>query len=74
MKCLLCNYSNDDLDEIEKHYVNYHRINKYNFFFRRLFLNNTDALLNAECIRCQEFIPTSKYLTEHNFLQHYIPW
>ena len=59
MKCLLCNYSNDDLDEIEEHYVNYHRINKYNFFFQRLFLNNTDALLNVECIRCQEFIPTS---------------
>ena len=71
MNCLLCNYTADDLDKIEEHYVNYHRINKYNFFFRQLMLNK-DALLNIECIRCQKFIATKKYLSQHNFLEHYI--
>ena len=71
MTCLLCNYTADDLDKIEEHYVNYHRINKYNFFFRQLMLNK-DALLNIECIRCQKFIATKKYLSQHNFLEHYI--
>ena len=71
MNCLLCNYTADDLDKIEEHYVNYQRINKYNFFFRQLMLNK-DALLNIECIRCQKFIATKKYLSQHNFLEHYI--
>ena len=71
MNCLLCNYTADDLDKIEEHYVNYHRINKYNFFFRQLMLNK-DALLNIDCIRCQKFIATKKYMAEHNFLEHYI--
>ena len=71
MNCLLCNYTTDDLDNIEEHYVNYHRINKYNFFFQQLMLNK-DALLNIDCIRCQKFIPTKKYMSEHNFLEHYI--
>ena len=39
-------------------------------FSFRLFLK--DALLNIDCIRCQKFIPTKKYMSEHNFLEHYI--
>ena len=62
MKCLLCNYSDDDLAKIEEHYVNYHRINKNNFFFRQLMLNK-DVLLNTDCIRCQKFIATKKFLS-----------
>ena len=71
MNCLLCNYTADDLDKIEEHYVNYHRINKYNFFFRQL-MSKKNILLNIDCIRCQKFIPTKKCLSEHNFLEHYI--
>ena len=71
MNCLLCNYATNDLDAIEEHYVNYHRINKYNFFFRQLMLNK-DGLLNTDCLRCQKFIPTKKCMSEHNFLDHYI--
>ena len=71
MKCLLFNYSEDDLAKIEEHYVNYHRINKNNFFFRQLMLNK-DALLNIDCIRCQKFIATKKCLSQHNFLKHYV--
>ena len=71
MKCLLCNYSDDDLAEIEQRYVNYHRINKNNFFFQQMMLNK-DALLNIDYIRCQKFIATKKYLSRHNFLEHYV--
>ena len=71
MNCLLCNYATDDLNAIEEHYIIYHRINKYNFFFRQLMLNK-DGLLNTDCIRCQKFIPTKKSMSEHNFLDHYI--
>ena len=71
MNCFLCDYSTDDLNAIEEHYINYHRINKYNFFFRQLMLNK-DGLLNTDCIRCHKFIPTKKYMSEHNFLDYYI--
>ena len=35
-------------------------------------MSNKDSLLNTDCIRCQKFIPTRKYMSEHNFLDHYI--
>ena len=57
MNCLHCNYATDDLNAIEEHCIIYHRINKYNFFFRQLMLNKDD-LLNTDCIRCQKSILT----------------
>ena len=33
---------------------------------------NKDALLNIDCTRCQKFIATKKYLSQLNFLKHYV--
>ena len=67
MKCLLCNY---DGDHIKKHYIDYHRINKNNYFFKQLFQKN-NFCIEQNCIRCQKFIPTNKFIVQHNFLEHY---
>ena len=67
MKCLLCNY---DGDHIKKHYIDYHRINKNNYFFKQLFQKN-NFCIEQNCIRCQKFIPTNKFMVQHNFLEHY---
>ena len=71
MKCLLCDYISNTVDDIKKHYTNYHKINENNFFFRQLLLNQ-NGFLNCDCIRCHEFITTKKYLAKHNFLKHYM--
>ena len=67
MKCLLCNY---DGEQIIAHYVQYHRIKKNNYFFKQLFQKN-NFCIKKSCIRCHKFIPTNKFMIQHNFLEHY---
>ena len=71
MKCLLCDYISNTVDDIKKHYTSYHKINENNFFFRQLFLNQ-NGFVNCDCIRCHKFITTKKFMARHNFLKHYI--
>ena len=70
MKRLLCDYISNSIDDIKKHYTNYHKINKNNFFFQQLLLNQ-NGFLNCDCVRCHEFKTTKKFLAKHNFLKHY---
>ena len=67
MKCLLCNYNGE---RIKKHYIVYHKINKNNYFFKQLFQKN-NFCIERSCIRCHKFIPTNKFMIQHNFLEHY---
>ena len=67
MKCLLCNY---DGEQIRLHYIQCHRINKNNYFFKQLFQKN-NFCIEKTCIRCHKFIPTNKFMIQHNFLEHY---
>ena len=67
MKCLLCTYDGDDIKE---HYIGFHRINKNNYFFKQLFQKN-NFCIEVNCIRCQKFLPTNKFMVQHNFLEHY---
>ena len=67
MKCLLCNY-NGEL--IKEDYIQYHKINKNNYFFKQLFQKN-NFCIEKVCIRCNKFISTNKFMIQHNFLEHY---
>ena len=67
MKCLLCNYNGE---RIKEHYTVYHKINKNNYFFKQLFQKNNFCIERC-CIRCHKFIPTNKFMIQHNFLEHY---
>ena len=63
MKCLLCNYNGD---RIKEHCIVYHKINKNNYFFKQLFQKNNFCIE-----RCCIIIPTSKFMIQHTFLEHY---
>ena len=67
MKCLLCSYNGD---RIKEHYIVYHKISKNNYFFKQLFQKNNFRIERC-CIRCSKFIPTNKFMIQHNFLEHY---
>ena len=71
MNCLLCEYTANNVDNIKKHYVLFHKINENNYFFKEMLLNR-NGVLNTDCIRCGCFIPTVKHKTRHNFLKHYV--
>ena len=71
MKCLLCDYKSNNVDDIRKHYIVYHKINERNFFFLQLF-DNQNGLTCRDCLRCHEFLTTKLFMTKHNFLKHYL--
>ena len=71
MKCLLCEYKSNNVADINKHYIVYHKINERNFFFLQLF-DNQNGLIRRDCLRCHEFLTTKLFMTNHNFLKHYL--
>ena len=70
MKCLLCNLSFSNQDELFEHYVQFHKIDKSNWFFKNLF-NTKNFKRLKKCLRCEEFIYDSKSKAEHDFLNHF---
>ena len=71
MKCLLCDFKSNEKSEVENHYLNFHNVDKNNIFFQILFDENNNVFHGRRCVRCEEFIPTTKFKLYHDFLKHY---
>ena len=69
MKCFLCNYISNNVDDIRKHYIVYHKINENNVFFQQLLINQ-NGVLNTDCIKFHEFLMAKLFMAKHNFLKH----
>ena len=37
MKCLLCDFKSNDLENVRKHYLDFHNVNRNNHFLKKLF-------------------------------------
>ena len=70
MKCLLCNLSFSNQDELYEHYIQFHKIDKSNWFFKNLFDKKNLKILKKR-LRCEEFIYDTKAKAEHDFLNHF---
>ena len=68
MKCVLCQYDNNQVIELKKHYIEKHNVNENNVFFKRLISQNDNALHCGKCNFCKEFVLKKN---DHNFLKHY---
>ena len=66
MKCLSCDFKSNEKTEVENHYLNFHNVDKNNIFYEK---NN--VFHGRRCVRCEEFIPTTKFKLFHDFLKHY---
>ena len=67
MKCVLCNYQNNQLKE---HYLKDHCVDKNNVFFKKLINQKKKNIIHHKnCNYCNEFIFLNK--AEHDFLKHY---
>ena len=71
MKCLLCNFKSNEKLEVENHYLNFHNVDKNKIFFQRLFDEKNNVFHGRRCVRCEEFIPTTRFKLFHDFLKHY---
>ena len=76
MKCLLCNFESNDSNDFKKHYLDFHNVDRNNQFFIKLFKKQNSVFHGKKCLRCSEFLPSSRFkvaskLQNHDFLVHY---
>ena len=69
MKCLLCDYITTDKKSLKEHYIEFHNVNKNNYFFKRLIDFKGNTFYQRQCQFCKEFVYENK--VEHDFLKHY---
>ena len=67
MKCVLCAYDNDKLNDLKEHYIKVHSVDQNNSFFKKL-IDQKENNVWRKCNYCNEFV-LKKH--EHNFLKHY---
>ena len=71
MKCLLCNFQSNVLEDVKKHYIDFHNVDRNNHFFVNLFEMQNNVVHGKKCLKCNEFLPSSRFKVNHNFLAHY---
>ena len=54
-----------------EHYIEYHKINKDNKFFQKLFQPGKKGSIFCKCLRCGDFLSTESFKVKLNFLKHY---
>ena len=69
MKCLLCNFTTNEKNKLENHYIKFHNVDKNNVFFNKLINEKTKVIYERNCKDCNEFVFSKK--TTHDFLKHY---
>ena len=71
MKCLLRDFKSNEKSKLKDHYLNFHRVDQENQFFKRLFEDQNNVFHGRRCVRCNEFLLTTKFKSYHDFLKHY---
>ena len=69
MKCLLCDYKNNQIKELKEHYLKYHNVDENKFFFKKLINQKKNIIHRRKCNYCNEFVFLNK--ANHDFLKHY---
>ena len=70
MKCLLCDYKNNEKKELKEHYLKYHNVDENNLFFKRVINQGENVIFHRrKCSYCSEFVYLNK--ANHDFLKHY---
>ena len=56
---------------MREHYIASHKVDPKNEFFKKSFQEVRVVFQGKSCVRCQEFLPTSKFEINHDSLKHY---
>ena len=68
MKCVLCQYEINQVNDLKEHYLKNHNVDENNVFFKKLINQNKDVLHWKKCNYRNEFILNK---ANHDFLKHY---
>ena len=66
MKYLLCSQELTSKEQLKEHY----KVNPFNHFFFKLFKPANEVYKPRKCLRCQDFLPTTKFKVTYDFLKH----
>ena len=69
MKCLLCQHITNDKEKLKQHYVEFHKVDQNNLFFKRMIDQKKNIIHRRKCNYCSEFVFINKGY--HDFLKHY---
>ena len=69
MKCVLCNYQHNQVNDLKEHYLKVHNVDENNVFFKKLINQKKNIIHHKKCNYCNEFVFLNK--VEHDFLKHY---
>ena len=70
MKWLLCDFKPNETNKVKNNYLNFHNIDWNNVFFKRLFEDQSNVFHGRRCVRCNEFLPTTKFKSYHDFFKY----
>ena len=68
MKCVLCHYENNQVNDLKEHYLKNHNVDENNVFFKKLIDQNKNIIHRKKCNYCNEFVLNK---ANHDFLKHY---
>ena len=70
MKCLLRSTSFNNVEKLKEHYVTYHKIDKDNKFFQKLFNPAKKGSTFCKFLKCGDLSATENFKVKNNFLKH----
>ena len=70
MKCLCCNEKFENVEYLKKYFVEYHRVDEENYFYKKLFTRDR-VFCRRKCFRCEHFCASDREEKVHNFLSLY---
>ena len=71
MRCLLCNFTLTDSEDVKEYYVDFHKVDRDNQLFTNLFQRQNNIFHQRKCLRCDEFLLNHRFKAKHDFLVHY---
>ena len=59
-------------ERLIEHYLEYHKVDRNNNFFQKLFQPSKKGSFFCMCLRCGGFLSTDSFKVKHEFLKHYV--
>ena len=59
------------MEEVKKHCIGFHSVDRNNRFFIKLFKKQNNVFNGKKCLRCSELLPGSRFKVSHDFLAHW---
>lgn len=70
-KSLSCKSTFNDNENLKQSYLNFHNVDRYNYFVQKLFNTKQNNFAPKKCLCCNEFLTTTKSKQIPDFFKHY---